>query len=362
MTLGAAGLRELLAEVEGAPELYRPSVFWDELVALGLKQIEGAGFENFKRTVNMAYFNWGVIGILRHQFLAVLAPWCRRPRLGVFGARFPGHRSSAPGTRRYHAIPNFRIPLQEVASFGPVAALVYRTYVAMLWEYVRQTDALGLLASLDEPRFGNPFLIQYQGRETSQDLCNSVHELYASGAAEAADGRPLSVAELGGGYGRLAYVCLKAVPTSTYCLIDIAPALNVAQEYLTRVFPDERIFCFRPFRDFEEVRPEFEASRIRFLAAHQVERLPAKQFDLFVNISSLHEMTRAQIENYLRQIGRLCRGRFYTKQWRVSQARVTGHVIREHEYPIPPSWRCVYHRRHPIQRLFFEALYDVGGA
>ena len=133
----------------------------------------------------------------------------------------------------------------------------------------------------------------------------------------------------------------------------------MSQEYLSRVFPEERVFGFRPFARFEDVREEFEGARIRFLAAHQLELVPAKTFDRFLTISSLHEMSRPQIENYLAQIDRVCRGRFYTKQWRVSQTSVTGHVIREDEYPIPASWHQVYRRRHPVQRMFFEALYDV---
>ena len=51
------------------------------------------------------------------------------------------------------------------------------------------------------------------------------------------------------------------------------------------MFPHEKIFYFRPFHRFEEVREEFEGARIRFLAAHQIETLPPKQFDRFVNIS-----------------------------------------------------------------------------
>src|SRR5262245_9618951 len=297
--------------MKNAPEVYRPSAFWTELSAIGVDQLQTSGFENFKRTVNMAYFNWGVLEILRHQFLPVFARWCARPRGRVFGARFPDYRSSVSPERGYHSAPDFRTRLPAVASFSPLSAFVYRTYVAMLWEHVAEDDPLGLLSKLDEPTFGNPFLVHYRGRATSQDLCNSVHEFYSAGAQEAV-GRPaFAIGELGGGYGRLAHVCLESLPSATYCLVDIAPALIVAQEYLTRVFPREKVFRFRPFRGYEEVREEFESSRIRFLAAHQIELLPAKQFDLFVNTSSLHEMTLPQVDNYLKQIDRLCRGRFY---------------------------------------------------
>ena len=360
MSFDRAGVNALIDEMSKAPAIYRPSAFWNELTEVGLRQLEGSGFENFKRTVNMTYFNWGVLGILRQQFLPVFAQWIRAPRMSVLGARFPNHRSEFPGTKRSSTVSNFLFELPEVASYGPLSALVYRTYVAMLWEFVSTTvDRLGLLSATQEPSLGNPFLISYRGVETSQDLCNSVHEFYSSGADDLPP-HAANIAELGGGYGRLAFVCLRALPSATYTLIDIPPALNVAQEYLSRVFPDDRVFRFRPFSDYEEIRAEYESSRIRFLAAHQIERIPAKSIDLFVNISSLHEMTPAQIQNYLLQIDRTCRGQFYSKQWRVSQANVNGSVIREHEYPIPSGWERIFHRRHPIQRMFFEARYRIG--
>jgi len=141
----------------------RTTLFWDELTAVGLRQLEGSGFENFKRTVNMAYFNWSVQGILRHQFLPVFAQWCRRPRWQGFTAGFPANRSERPGARSDHSISKFRARLRDVASFNAFGAFVYKTYVAMLWESVFERDALGLLSSPDEPTFGNPFLIEYRG-------------------------------------------------------------------------------------------------------------------------------------------------------------------------------------------------------
>jgi putative sugar O-methyltransferase len=355
-----AGLNELLEEMKTAPEIYRPSAFWEELTAVGLKQLESGGFENFKRSVNMTYFNWNVVGILQHQFLPVFWSWCRRPAWRVLGARFRGYRSALPAARVYRSVSDYRLRLPDVASFNPVSAILYKLYVAMLWEYVAKQDPLRLISSLDEPSLGNPFRVDYKGRSTSQDLCNSVHEFYSAGGADAPAGQSWNVAELGAGYGRLAYVFLQAVPSCTYTIIDIPPALNVAQEYLTRIFPHEAAFRFRPFKRYEEVQAEFQSSRIRFLAAHQIALLPPKQFDLFVNISSLHEMTYPQIKNYVEQIDRLCRGRFYTKQWRVARAAVNGPVITESEYPFPMSWTRVYQRRHPIQRMFFHALYEVG--
>ena len=339
-------LSELIDVMAAAPALYRPSAFWEPLVASGLQQLEACDFEHFKRTVNMKYFNWNVLGIIAHQFLPVFSRWCRRPDWSIFRSEFPDYRASRPG----------------VKSFNPLAAVIYRLYVSMLWESVAREDHLGLLTRIEEPQAGHPFLVRYKNRWISQDLCNSVHEFYSAGSDEGADGRPWHVAELGAGYGRLAHLFLAALPACTYTIIDIPPALHIAERYLSEVFPGERMFGFRRFSGYEEVREEFEASRIRLLAAPQIELLPDRCVDLFLNISSLHEMMLPQIENYLRQIDRLCRGRFYTKQWRVSRAKVNGCVLQEYDYPLPKNWTTVYHRRHPIQRMFFEALYSMGPA
>lgn len=336
-------LMELMAE---APALYQPSVFWEQLGIAGLQQLQECGFGHFKRTINMRYFNWNVLGILAHQFMPVFSRWCRDPDWSVFTARFSEYRAPRPG----------------VKSFSPIAALIYRLYGAMLWEDVVRLDRLGLLARVEEPRVGNPFLVRYKNRWISQDLCNSVHEFYSASGDAAVDGRPCQVAELGAGYGRLAYLFLKALPSCTYSIIDIPPALYIAERYLCEVVPGERVFRFRRFARYRDIQEEFEASRIRLLAAPQIALLPDKSFDLFLNISSLHEMTYAQIENYLQQIDRLCRGRFYMKQWRVSRAKVNGCVLRERDYPVPRAWTRLYHRRHPIQRMFFEALYQTGPA
>jgi putative sugar O-methyltransferase len=335
-------LDEMMSAMKKASPLYTPSVFWEHLAAKHIEELERDGFDNFKRTINMKYFNWGILGILRHQLLPVFGRWLSNPTLSPFVAQFSNYRSSTD---------------TKVKSFNPATAALYKVYVAMLADFVADSDKLGLLDKITEPEIGNPFVINHRGRRVSQDLCNSIHEFYSSTAACDPSKPRFRIAELGAGYGRLGQVYLSALPNASYCVIDIPPALYVAQLYLTKVFPGETVFKFREFDSYEEIRVEFENSRIRFLAAHQIELLPPDQFNLFVNISSLHEMTREQIANYLKQIDRLCRGNFYSKQWRVSRARANGFTIKESEYPIPSNWQELFHRQHPIQLMFFEALY-----
>jgi putative sugar O-methyltransferase len=335
-------ISRMMACLSAAPAIYHPSPFWDTLCDTHTKQLLAAGFENFKRTVNLRYFSWRPLGILRHQFGAILLEWLKDPSLPVL-----------------------RDAGMSPAPFNPVAGLIYRLYVAMYYDVLRRNDPLRVLEAVDEPALGNPIAVTYRGRSISQDVCNSTHEFYSI-YGDAPTSRPVDICELGAGYGRLAYLTLKALPDSTYCIVDIPPALYVAQRYLSELFPGERVFGFRPFERFEDVRQEFESSRIRFLAAPQIELLPPKMFDYFVTISSLHEMTPEQVRHYIQHMDRLCRGRVYNKQFRSHRAKASESFVREKaaftedDYPVPRGWRVVYHRRHPVQRLFFEALYEVG--
>ena len=79
--------------------------------------------------------------------------------------------------------------------------------------------------------------------------------------------------------------------------------------------------------------------------------------DLFVNISSLHEMRIEQIHHYLAEIRRLVKpdGHFYLKAWKVSNNPIENIVIREEDYPLD-GWVEIFRRTTAVQTRFFETL------
>jgi putative sugar O-methyltransferase len=343
------GLRPMLDEMQSAPDAVQPSGYWQYLNGLNLGQLEQRGFAQFKRTINGNYFQWLPTTPRDSQFRAVLAWWLRNPSRTPLGARVIDAETldSRIGN-----------PLRS-----PVRRRTYALYVALLWEYARRHSPPGVLDRLEEPELGDPLSVSYRGRLISQDLCNSVLE-YAAITRALGGGPPAGelVIELGGGYGRLAWVFLHERPDLRYVLVDIPPALAVAEEYLRALFPDRRVFRFRHFDSHDEVREELEAAQIAFLTPNQLELVAPLRAGLFVNISSLHEMRQEQIAHYLGVVARHTAGNFYTKQSITSRNPHDGVVIRREDYPIPPSWRTVFDRRHPIQTTFFEALYDLGGS
>lgn len=333
----------MIKELENSDKFYHPSNFWKDLNSLHIKYLSKEGFDKFKRSVNSKYFQWGTLGIIVHQLLPMINVLIKAGFAPLFKSRFEG---------------NYKSPDSKLKIIHYLQQIIYKAYTASLYEFVAGFDANKILKNIGEPLIGNPILISYKNKLITQDLCNSVYDYYSIVREINLPKKP-KIAEIGAGYGRVAYVFLSILTNSSYCIIDIPPALFIAQNYLSKVFPKEKIFKFRSFKSYEEIKKEFEESRIRFLMPHQIKLLPRKYFDLFINISSLHEMTREQIDDYIAEIDRLGKGYFYTKQWRRSRTK-DNQFIKEEEYPIPRKWRIVNrNERHPIQNMFFDVLYKI---
>jgi putative sugar O-methyltransferase len=346
--MGLANLGAMLEEIRQAPPVVRPSRYWEYLNDLNLGQLAEDGFDEFKRTINRNYFQFQLADPRSPEFRAVARAWLRHPRPNVLHARLaepPVMPPELAGSRR-----------------AVLYNKTYALYLALLWEYVNGRDRNRMLERLEEPLLGRPIYIDYRGRRVSEDLCNSVLEFTAITDAVPAAEPIRSVIELGAGYGRLAWVFLSALPRVRYLVVDIPPALAVAERYLGTMFGGRRIFEFRHFDTFDDVAEEFQAAEILFLTPNQLDLLPPQRADLFVNVSSLHEMRPDQIEHYFAAIQTHCSGCFYTKQWQRSINEYDGLVLTHDDYPVPAGWQVVFDRAHPVQVAFFEALYQLGEA
>lgn len=336
---GEARIRAMMAAVDSGPEKAQPSLYWRKLNVLNAEQLAFAGYENFKRTVALNYFT----------FVNIL-PW--DPQVQTL-------LRSLPATRTLHIL--FRSLLAPSADFYSAVSWVQtRIYVFMTLAMRERLLRLGLpprLTALQEPREGGAIDVRgSDGAFTSADLCNAIMEYQATRTALAET--PKTILELGGGYGRTAYVWL-SMERVRYIMVDVAPALWVAERYLTSIFPDRRAFRWRAFTDFEDVRAEFEAAEICFLTADQLALVPDESIDLGLNVSSLHEMTRDKIEYFLHQFERLLRpgGSFYLKAWKRSVLPVDDVVIERADYPIPANWELKAESTTVFHPDFFEAVF-----
>jgi hypothetical protein len=145
--------------------------------------------------------------------------------------------------------------------------------------------------------------------------------------------------------------------TRRYVVFDIPPALYVSQWYLTRLFPGRKIFRFRRFHTFAAVREELAEADLAFLTPSQLALFPDEYFDAFVSISTLPEMTMAQIENYISLMSRVTRRTIYLKQWRAWRNEKDGFTFTYDKVRMPSHWLLQLDSTDRVQPLFQERVW-----
>lgn len=329
-----ADLKAMFADLQrGRPEV-QPSKYWIELNRSDESALLAVGFENFKQTVARHYFTWTHIW-----------PWDSQLRFLM--SQLSLTATCANMVRTFQPLKHQHLPVSQ--------SLAVNFLSQMIWDYALKTCPF--LDKLAEPEIGNPARVLRNGRLISQDLANSALEAQSILGGLPGTSGVKRVGELGAGYGRNAHVLISLLPGVRYTVIDIPPALYVSQRYLSSVFPDRKVFPWRAFKSYAEIKDEFEQAELAFLLPSQIELLPDGCFDLFVNVSSLHEMRLEQIKYYFTQIRRLVRDRgwFYLKEWKESHIPFENIVIRQEEYPLK-EWQVLFEREAMVQTRFFEAL------
>jgi putative sugar O-methyltransferase len=329
-----ATLRDMITELQKGRLEVQPSKYWVELNKSDEGMLYAAGFENFKQTVARHYFTWTKIW-----------PW--DPQIRFLMSQLPVTTTLANIFRTFSPLKHTHLSLAE--------SLACNFLSNMVWDYAVKTCPR--IDQLSEPAAGNPPRLLRNGRLISQDLANSALEADFVLANLPESTQVRRICELGAGYGRTAHALISLLPAVKYVVVDIPPALYVSQKYLASIYPGRKVFTWRPFASYAEISEEFAAADLAFLLPSQIEMLPDGLFDLFVNVSSLHEMRIDQIRYYFTQIRRLVRqaGCFYLKEWKVSRIPYENVIIRRGDYPFE-GWDVLAEREVRIQTQFFEAL------
>ncbi len=320
-----------------------PSKYWIMINKRNIEQLKKFGYKNFKITLARNYFTWISAGRKfwkEDQFDFLLS---KLPRHLIFINFFRSFRSF------------FKIGNKNLSS---LKTFKYILLTYMIWEFVSRNGGENIFNKLDEPLEGNPIKLFRKKKLITQDLANSVLE-YKSVMDHIKKDEINSILELGSGYGRTAYVFLKLLPNIKYIFVDIPPALFIAEKYISNQFKNEVVFKFRTFNSYNEIKGEFEKSRIAFFLPNQLDLLPPKSVNLFINISSFHEMRPDQINYYFSCIDKLIKKYIYIKQWKFTKVPYENITLTEKDYPIRKNWKKIYWRECKVQTRFFEALLHI---
>ena len=328
-------VRMIDAYVE-SPTFKAVSKYWSWLNIRNIQQLSDYGYANFKQTVARNYFTWvETLGgsYLNDVYLQNVLKDLDRLAL--------------------------QIPVKQIMKkhdqFTLMESVQHNLATALLFEYVSGRMGTTKYEIIEEPLEGNPPYITLNNRRITQDVLNSTLE-YLSLVEICKSNNVSRILELGAGSGRTSFCLMKHSPEAKYVVVDIPPALFISQTYLSKVFPERKIFKFRPFTSLDEIEAEFQMADLAFLMPHQIDLLPPKSFDLFLAIDCLHEMTRAQTDIYFGQADRLAR-LFYYKCWKKTAVRFDNIVYTNKDYPVRATWTELFNRPCEVPSAYFEACY-----
>ena len=332
-------------------EIYVPGSFWSTVGIYHLDLLERYGIENFKRTVSHHYQNWLMVSSDDEQVVQLHKLWAIHQSIKPWFTTI-----EVPDNVGYSYTQDFSDPVYPLSINKNRE--IYRVSVGMLWEYVKSIDKYQFLEKISESEIGNPIRIKSDGQMISSDIAHSVRErnllldsLSLSGEEE------LIVGELGAGHGRLAEVFGKTTNYKHF-IFDITPALYVSQWYIKKMFPDEKIFQFRPFDNFEDIRQEIEGCRYAFFTSNQIEKIPAEYFDLFINLNSLAEMAPVQINNFITQIHRVTSTAFLSRQQLDNFNPIEKVRLVKSSYKMPDGWTLRLDNIDEIHPIYFNQIWE----
>jgi putative sugar O-methyltransferase len=121
----------------------------------------------------------------------------------------------------------------------------------------------------------------------------------------------LRVADIGSGWGGLAYFMRKVLPGSHITLVDLPETFIFSMPYLMLI---DREKTFYVPNDSDGLGDPSAAGRFdySFYTPGALERFPDRTFDLIINTGSMAEMSEEQVSYYLTQIKRVGKGAFYS--------------------------------------------------
>jgi SAM-dependent methyltransferase len=201
--------------------------------------------------------------------------------------------------------------------------------IKTVWEGLYEYIPNELLDSMSEPLVGNPYHVLCDGRVITLDLACSVREYWL--LSQHVDFKEIkSIAEVGGGYGRTAYVIAKLHPHIKYVLYDVEPSIGLAKRYLNEVLP---------VNNFEFNTPDELKGPC----------------DLLLAINCLHEMKVEHVRDYFDYADKNA-SYFYFSCWYRGTVPFDNLVWLKSDYPVRPHWKLLLSQPH-IRQGWFEEMY-----
>lgn len=258
--------------------------------------------------------------------------------------------------REYHAVESTTVITENVKS------LVRRRYLEnviffdqlKVWRWFY--DDRRTVARLSYPMHGNQAGAYIDGVFVGAG--SFFNEIYGSILSGLVDDRSKPVvAELGAGYGKLAYFTLRDMRRFTFVDFDLPETLCLAAYYLMKVWPERKVLLYGE----EEYSPLSHARYdLIFMPCYEIAKLGVSSVDLFINKNSLGEMAKESVTNYIHHITKATRYFFHANHEVVPQVYSDGSLgMLGYEYPVPRDRFKLLFRLPEVGRLLQQGRRDA---
>jgi putative sugar O-methyltransferase len=272
----------MLHDMQQVSHLYQPTNFWRHASEGVIQDLRTAGLTDF-RSHPSALRHY--VPTYRKEILRVAPDLCRF--LTAYAAeQFADKRFSLQAG---HFLDG---SLEAFADYRVVCAA--------------DTSAPPDLRSVSESEVGQPAeQMEFHDRRFSKSFLNYLRALTFLKKTVPTD-RISSVLEIGGGFGTLGEIVLKAGDTYFYVDCDIPPLSLIATYYLEQVFGSSAVAGYQLTRNMSTIDAAVLRKNYRavVLCSWQLPRLTGV-FDLFVNSMSFQEMEPDVVKNYVDDVRRL---------------------------------------------------------
>lgn len=179
----------------------------------------------------------------------------------------------------------------------------YLSHVLYRFDYWKaQTDGRFALHDLAGPGIGNPFGVLIEGThisvgsEYSHYCAHRIISLVDSGVA--------TVAEIGGGFGGMAYYLLRDRARVTYLDFDIPESIALASYYLLKAFP---LLKFLLYGEGELTKQSIAEADVVLMPVFELAAMPPDSVDVTFSSHAMSDISPGAMVEYLNIIDRMTR-------------------------------------------------------
>lgn len=170
--------------------------------------------------------------------------------------------------------------------------------------------------------------------------------------------RPV-IAEIGAGYGKLAYFILKNINNFSFIDFDLPETLCLAAYYLMKTFPNKRSLLYGEENYSSDLHKKYD---LIFMPSYEICKIGESTADLFLNKNSLGEMAKEAVCNYVRYISKATKRYFFHMNHEIHPNIYNDNErgLLGYEYPLNMDEFILLFRYPDIGHMLYRGFLDFG--